>query len=163
MGTKSPKAHLRFQGPQLSRASRVSGQSKIKEVQGLPHKSLTSKGPFSPSFRAQGLKPPQGHLGFSRISISRTSTRASTSKNLSNLSGLKGLRVLFSQFWGAQRLKIPKWASRFSWVQFSKGLQDFQVEYKVFKGISFTIPDQKIFQSFKRVSRVSKFQGLSMS
>ena len=93
-----PKGHLRLQGPQFSRASRVSGLSKIKDAQGLSQKFLRQKGLSFQDFRTQGPK---------------TSTRASGFFKNFNFQGLLK---------GPQRLKI------FSQTFRVKGLEGFVLQ-----------------------------------
>ena len=116
----------------LSRASTIKGFKGFKAIKdsktfrGFLTTLLRQKGLSLQAFRAKGLKPPQGQLSFFHDFNFKGFYKGLNVYKSSNLSGLKGLRVSFSQFRGAQRLKIPKWTSGFTWVQFFKRLQDFK-------------------------------------
>ena len=125
-GQKFPKRIYAFKGLNCQGLQGFQGNQRFKDVQGLPHKPLTSKGPFSPSFQGQGSETSTGASEFFHDFNFKGFYKSLNVYKSSKLSGLKSLRVSFSQFRGAQRLKIPKWASGFTWVQFFKGLQDFK-------------------------------------
>ena len=157
-GQKFPKRIYAFKGLNYQGLQGFQGNQRFKDVQGLPHKPLTSKGPFSPNFQGQG---------------SVTSTRTSEFFHDFNFKGFYNVPQrlqIFETFWvkglegfvlpvsGGTKTENSKMGIWFYMGSIFQRAPRFQVpKLKAIKGISFTVPNQKTFQSFKRAPQGLEF------